>query len=429
MNTIELKMARRFQYLKRLYELSQGDRLAYYPFAEVGRELGLDEATSDEVTDYLMNEKLIAFPTFGTVCITHAGVKVIERTLSQPSQPTNYFPALVDLKQISVSIPEGPKLKVVDNISNTEKVSILFLAADPSDASRLRLGEELREIQEKLQLAKQRERFELHQRMSVRPADISQALLDIQPQIVHFSGHGATTGALCFENQAGQTQPVPPDALAALFEQFTQDISCVILNACYSEVQAKVIAEHIENVVGMNEAIGDKAAIAFAVGFYQALGAGRSIEDAFKLGIVQIRLQGIPDHLIPVLIRRRVSNESSDTEINVVGARYERHKKRKSDGILIANISLDFLNQFPVSIRILARHVNQIYTPENFGSADWLDVFKRLANEGYFIPTPETPIDKISLATVVNPGPKLYSHLESTKMLRRSIMGLDDEQN
>ena len=74
-------------------------------------------------------------------------------------------------------------------------VTVLFLSADPTDASYLRLGTELREIQEKLQLAKQRERFELHQRMSVRPADISQALLDVEPGIVHFSGHGTTTGA------------------------------------------------------------------------------------------------------------------------------------------------------------------------------------------------------------------------------------------
>jgi hypothetical protein len=34
----------------------------------------------------------------------------------------------------------------------------------------------------------------------------------------------------------------------------------------------------------MSQAIGDKAAIEFAVGFYDALGAGRSIEFAYKLG-------------------------------------------------------------------------------------------------------------------------------------------------
>ncbi|HOC21391.1 MAG TPA: CHAT domain-containing protein [Anaerolineae bacterium] len=183
-------------------------------------------------------------------------------------------------------------------------MTILFLSADPTNVSRLRLGEEFREIQEKLKLAKLRECFNLElPQLSVRPADISQALLDVQPQIVHFSGHGTSTGALCFENQTGQTQLVQPDALAALFEQFAEEVKCVLLNACYSETQAKAIGKHIKYVIGMNQAIGDKAAIAFAIGFYQALGAGRTIEDAYKLGCVQIRLQGIPEHLTPVLIK------------------------------------------------------------------------------------------------------------------------------
>lgn len=182
--------------------------------------------------------------------------------------------------------------------------SILFLAADPTEASRLRVGEELREIQERLQLAKLRDLFTLNQRMSVRPADLSQALLDLKPEVVHFSGHGMSTGALCFEDETAKTHPIHPDGLADLFEQFTDHIKCVILNACYSESQAKAIVKHIDYVVGMNQAIGDKAAIAFAIGFYQALGAGRSIEDAFKLGCVQIKLQGINENLTPVLTKK-----------------------------------------------------------------------------------------------------------------------------
>jgi hypothetical protein len=185
-----------------------------------------------------------------------------------------------------------------------DMASILFLTADPTNESRLRVGEELREIQEKLQLARLRQQFQLHQRMSVRPADISQALLDVKPRIVHFSGHGTSTGALCFEDKTGSAKPVEPSALAALFEQFANDVDCVVLNACYSKIQGDAIAQHINYVVGMDKAIGDKAAIAFAIGFYQALGAGRSIEDAYKLGCVQIRLQGIPEHLTPVLIKK-----------------------------------------------------------------------------------------------------------------------------
>jgi hypothetical protein len=52
----------------------------------------------------------------------------------------------------------------------------------------------------------------------------------------------------------------------------------------------------------MNNAISDEAAIAFAVGFYQALAAGRTYEEAFEFGRVQIRLQGVPEHLTPVLL-------------------------------------------------------------------------------------------------------------------------------
>lgn len=184
---------------------------------------------------------------------------------------------------------------------------VLFLTADPTEASRLRLGEEVREIQEKLQLAKLRDLFVLHQRMAVRPPDLIQALLDVQPHIVHFSGHATCSGALCFEDTLGKIHPIQPDALAAVFEQFADHVNCVILNACFSEAQAGAIADHIDYVVGMTTEIEDKAAIAFSIGFYQAIGAGLSVEKAYRLGCVQIRLQGIPAHLTPVLKRRNVS--------------------------------------------------------------------------------------------------------------------------
>jgi hypothetical protein len=120
--------------------------------------------------------------------------------------------------------------KIILYTPSSLTTSVLFIAADPTDASRLRLGEEFREIQEKLKLAKLRDRFRLElPQLSIRPADITQALLDFQPYIVHFSGHGMSTGALCFENQVGEIHPIEPDALAALFEQFSNQVNCVLL--------------------------------------------------------------------------------------------------------------------------------------------------------------------------------------------------------
>jgi hypothetical protein len=214
---------------------------------------------------------------------------------------------------------------------NSTPKKILILAANPKNSGQLRLDEEVREIDEGLRRSIYRDGFELSQKWAVRPRDIQRALSDLSPQIVHFSGHGVGTASedvvdpqsrqftvvresllepegLVLEDDAGKVQLVGTDAIASLFELFADRIQCVVLNACYSEKQAAAIAQHIPYVVGMNQAVGDKAAIAFAVGFYDALGAGRDFEFAYQNGCVAIKLAGIPEHLTPVLKRRSTDN-------------------------------------------------------------------------------------------------------------------------
>ena len=83
-------------------------------------------------------------------------------------------------------------------------------------------------------------------------------------------------------------------------------MECVVLNACYSEIQADAIAKHIDYVVGMKREIGDTAAIEFAVAFYDALGAGKSFEFAYELGCNAIQWSNVPHHLIPILKHEKV---------------------------------------------------------------------------------------------------------------------------
>lgn len=220
-------------------------------------------------------------------------------------------------------------------MNSNSRIKILFLAADPSDVTRLRLMQELREIREKLQPSKGRENFLLESRESVRPGDISQAFFDVEPQIVHFSGHGAPSGELYFENEIGKAHPVQPSALASLFRLHSNRVRCVVLNACYSHIQAEAIAEHISFVIGMNKAIGDKAAIIFAAGFYKALGANCSIEQAYEHGKVDIQLYGIPEHLTPVFISRKNTKDSA-IEPNFQEEISISEKYRKLEELLIA---------------------------------------------------------------------------------------------
>ena len=193
---------------------------------------------------------------------------------------------------------------------------ILILTANPKNSDKLRLDEEVREIQEGLQRSRSRDQFEIIAKWAVRPDDLRRALLDHEPHIVHFSGHGAGEKGLILENNAGQMKRVSGPSLARLFKLFKDKVECVLLNACYSEVQAAAIHQHVDCVIGMNQSIGDAAAIEFAVGFYDGLGAGRPYSDAFEFGVSAIDLEGISETATPQLKQRikQPAEESPEQE-------------------------------------------------------------------------------------------------------------------
>lgn len=181
------------------------------------------------------------------------------------------------------------------------KKTILLFAVNPKDTPRLNLDDEVRVIETGLERARMRDQFELKQKHAVHLEDIRRALLDLKPQIIHFCGHGTEEG-LIFKGETGQSKIVTGEALTGLFKLFANDIQCVVLNGCYSVLQAVNMAQHIPCVVGMRQAIGDQAAINFSVGFYDGLGADRPIEFAYELGCNSILLDKSGEHLIPILI-------------------------------------------------------------------------------------------------------------------------------
>lgn len=169
---------------------------------------------------------------------------------------------------------------------------ILFLAANPSDTTRLHVGR-TRVIHDALRSAEFRH-FELESLFATRSDDLSSLLLEHKPDIVHFSGqgHGSTYNEIVLENDAGETKAVSGDALRRLFRVLKDNVRCVVLNACYSETQAKAIAQEIDCVIGMSDEIADESAISFSKSFYNALGYGRNLQTAFDLACTQIELDG-----------------------------------------------------------------------------------------------------------------------------------------
>lgn len=185
---------------------------------------------------------------------------------------------------------------------------ILFVSADPSDASRLGIQKELRNIQDELQRSVGRAGFLFETCLAARPSDLSRTLLaKPRPRVLHFSGHGTRAGAICLEDGAGQVHPVSAAAIASLLEPISADLDCVVLNACYARKQADTILAHVPFVVGMSDSIDDRAAMAYSVGFYQALFNGEKIPVAHRLGCAQIHMVLEGEHEKPVLLEATTS--------------------------------------------------------------------------------------------------------------------------
>ncbi len=176
---------------------------------------------------------------------------------------------------------------------------ILILSANPATTPRLQFDKEIREIEEGLKRAKLRDRFEIKASLAIRIRDLRRAMLDHEPNIVHFIGHGEEDG-IFVENEQGTASFVSSEALSGLFELFSKQVECVILGACYSATQADIINQHIKYVIGMTGSVKDGAALEFGVGFFDALGAGRSVEDAYQFGCVAISMV-YPDYKKPIL--------------------------------------------------------------------------------------------------------------------------------
>ena len=173
-------------------------------------------------------------------------------------------------------------------------VKILFVSSNPQIASQrpLRLDEEIRAIKQKIWEAEHRDLIEVETLEAARPDDLLSKLNRYEPDVIHFSGHGSQSQQLVFCDDSGQPHPVSKEALVALFEVMASKVQVAVFNACFSQSQAEAIVQTIPCTIGMNKAVGDKAATVFAAAFYRGIASGKSVQNAFDQGKVALMLQG-----------------------------------------------------------------------------------------------------------------------------------------
>jgi WD40 repeat protein len=185
------------------------------------------------------------------------------------------------------------------------RTKILFLAANPDTTTPLHAGREVRRIRERLASAAYGGSIEIVERWAVRPGDLQPALLEVRPQIVHFSGHGNDERELMLEGDSGSPQPVGKRVLGELFRLRGDGVRLVVLSACHSLPQAEAIAEHVDCAIGMRLSIGSEAATELSAALYHAIASGDSIQRAFESARLHVEALGIPEHRTPQLVVRR----------------------------------------------------------------------------------------------------------------------------
>jgi len=226
-------------------------------------------------------------------------------------------------------------------------IRILFLASNPADTVRLRLDEEVRAIERTLRQADLRDKFQLTSSFAVRVSDLQDLLLRYKPDIVHFSGHGSTSSELIFQDENANSHPIPTPTLAKLFQILKDNIKCVVLSACYSESQARAIAQHIDVVIGMSDAIEDKSALKFATAFYRGLAYGKDVHSSFELGKLEIQFQNAKDQELPKILVRENSKEITFLE-NIIPSNTLNIGKSKNE---IANVLPEQVSKIQDKIR------------------------------------------------------------------------------
>lgn len=202
------------------------------------------------------------------------------------------------------------------------KVTILFFSADPKSldegAARLRLDEEVRQIREKVRAADHRDALELDVRPAARADDLLQALNEVRPQAVHFSGHGESAGLLLMSADGTRRHLVDAEVLKELFGHFRGHVRLVVLNACLSRPQAEAVAEAVGCAIGTSGEISDTAAITFSAAFYRAVAFGHSVQAAYDQALLAVRLESPGEEKKLALVARPAVDPAAIVLVDVV---------------------------------------------------------------------------------------------------------------
>jgi hypothetical protein len=94
---LEQLRAQRFAFLRAVYDASEASAGNHiFQMRDIGAELGYDDALTEKLVQYLVDEGLLDWAGMGGfIELTHWGLKEVEQAISAPEEPTEHFPPIV----------------------------------------------------------------------------------------------------------------------------------------------------------------------------------------------------------------------------------------------------------------------------------------------------------------------------------------------
>jgi len=165
----------------------------------------------------------------------------------------------------------------------SDKIKVLLLATNQWRVAHMRLTNELRLIREKIQISRYKNSFDLLWQPGARITDIGERLIEDNPDIIYFSGHGTASEGIILEDDSDNRKAMNVDQLTAVLRNLKQNLRLVIFNVCYSKHFAEALSQEVDYAIGMDETIDDEAAGTFAASFFYTLASGKSVNEAFQV--------------------------------------------------------------------------------------------------------------------------------------------------
>ncbi|MFY3325751.1 hypothetical protein ACOSZP_07625 [Vibrio fluvialis] len=176
MNPVEIKKALRFDLMKRIYEVTNGEESKQVQLDQI---MDIDSATDQELKDainainYLFNEQLIKMTVLrgipAAIFIRHKGVIEVEQALSEPEQKTEHFNPVVTITNNIGSMTNSSLQQATSNSSIEASYQL-------NESEQLKIDELVRQIRIELESVKSQ--------LSIEQAgDVEAQLLTIESQL------------------------------------------------------------------------------------------------------------------------------------------------------------------------------------------------------------------------------------------------------